>query len=135
MKDVDPSRTARREMNRLSRFGSGPLVCMDCGYADPVGLIPVTAEWLKAKGVPSSLFEGDHAVGRAHDPEFIIPICRNCHAEVTENRLRAGISMRSEPDQNTREALRLEALALFHEKTAEALRRWAAEKLLKEEAK
>jgi hypothetical protein len=135
MRDNDPSRTARRELIRLSRFCDAPLVCFLCDYADPVGLIPVTAEWLRANGVPSSLFERDHVVGRAHDPDFIVSICRNCHAEVTEGRLRAGISMRPELDQNRREALRLQSLALFHEKTAEALRRWAAEKLSKEESK
>lgn len=133
MRDIDPSRTARREMRRLSRFGDAPLVCFLCDYADPVGLIAVTAEWLKAQGVPSSLFEGDHIVGRVHDPDFIVAICRNCHAEVTERRFREGISMRPELDQNTREALRLRSLAMFHEKTAEALRRWAEEKLSKGE--
>ena len=41
--------------------------------------------------------------------------------------------MRRELDQNTREALRLQSLALFHEKTAGALWRWAAEKLSKDD--
>ena len=72
-------------------------------------------------------------VGRAHDPDFIVPICRNCHAEVTEGRFQEGVSMRPELDPNKREALRLRSLAMFHEKTAQALRRWAAEKLSKEE--
>jgi hypothetical protein len=126
--DKYPIRTAAREMRRLERLGDGPLVCVLCEYVDPVALIPVTEEWLRAKGVPSSLFEDDHVVGRAHDPKFIFPICRNCHAVLTEDRLRAGVSMRPAPDQNTRDVLRLEGLAVFHEKTAEALRRWAAEK-------
>ena len=60
MTDSDPNRTARREMRRLSRFGDAPLVCFLCDYVDPVGLIAVTAEWLKAQDVPRSLFEGDH---------------------------------------------------------------------------
>jgi len=132
--DVDPSRTARREMRRLARLGSGPLVCICCGYLDPVALIPVTEDWLRGRGVPSTLFEDDHVVGRAHDPKFIIPICRNCHALFTEDRLREGVSMMPEPDQNEREALRLEGLAVFHERTAEAMRRWAAEKRSKEGA-
>lgn len=132
MKDIDPSRTARREMRRLARFGDAPLICFLCNYADPVGLYAVTAGWLEAKGVPRSLFEGDHVVGRAHDPDFIVAICRNCHAEVTEGRFQEGISMRRELDQNAREALRLRSLAMFHQKTADALQRWAAEKFPKE---
>lgn len=132
--DADPSRTARREMRRLARLGSGPLVCFLCGYQDPVASIPVTEEWLKARGVPSTLFDDDHVVGRAHDPKFIMKICRNCHAVLTEDRLRAGVSMTPAPDQNTREVLRLEGLAVLHERTAEALRRWAAEKRSKEDA-
>jgi hypothetical protein len=41
--------------------------------------------------------------------------------------------MLEEPDLNTREALRLEGLAEFHEDVAAALRRWAEEKRYSEE--
>ncbi len=115
-------------MRRLARLGNGPLVCILCGYTDPIALMGVTAEWLMSKGIPQSLFEKHHPSGREHDPEFIFPICRNCHAKATEGLYCAGVSMMAEPDQDTREALRLEGLAAFHDETAEALRRWAAEK-------
>ena len=126
--DRYPIRTARREMRRLARLGSTPLVCILCGCTDPVALIAATPEWLRANGVPSSLFEDHHIVGENHDGHFTHLICRNCHAKATEGFFRAGVSMMAEPDQNMREALRLEALAAFHEEAAEALRRWAAEK-------
>lgn len=110
---------------------------MLCGYAEPISLIPVNSAWLDSNKdfLPHSLFEKDHIVGRKHDPAFVTAICRNCHAEVTELRRQAGISMLFEPDQAKRDALRLEALALFHTETAEALRRWASEKRSKKEPK
>jgi len=128
--DRDPVKTAIRTLERQKRLGEGPKVCFRCGYADPVSLLAVNAKWLRAYKhvLPHSLFEGDHCVGKNHDPHFLHLICRNCHAEVTELRLQAGISMQFEPDESTREILRLEALAFLHEDTAQALRRWAAEK-------
>jgi len=125
--DSDPFRTARRNMRRRARFGSIPQACILCPCLDLAALISGTRSELEAKGIPRTLFEGDHIVGRAHDPEFVFSICRNCHALVTDERLRAGISMLPEPDRNERAALRLDALALFEEKIAEALRRWAKE--------
>ena len=126
-------KTAVRKLARDNRLGDGPKVCVRCGYSDPVSLIPVTEKWLDQHKVvvPRSLFQRDHVVGRNHDREFTVPICRNCHGEVTELRRLSGISMRFEPDQCKREILRLEGLALFHESTALALRRWAAEKRMR----
>jgi len=128
--DRDPLKTAVRTLARENRLGEGPKVCIRCGYADPLALIGVKIKWIRLHKnfLPPSLFENDHIVGRNHDPDFVFPICRNCHAEVTELRRRAGITMQFQPDRNEREALRLEALAFFHEDTAAALRRWATEK-------
>jgi len=127
LKNLNPFQTARRDSRRRARFGQKPQACIRCGYPDLVALIPGTREQLEAKGVPHTLFEEDHIVGRVHDPKFVFAICRNCHAVVTDERVRAAISMLPEPDPNVREVLRLEALALFEEKLAEALRRWAVE--------
>jgi hypothetical protein len=127
MIDSDPFRTARRNLRRRARFGQNPEACIRCGYLDLVALIPGTREQLEAQRVPRTLFEGDHIVGEAHDPTFVFSICRNCHALVTDERLRAGISMLPEPDQNERAALRMDALALFEETVAKALRSWAGE--------
>jgi hypothetical protein len=128
--DRHPVKTVIRKVRRDERLGEGPRVCMLCGYAEPISLIPVNSAWLDSNkdSLPHSLFEKDHIVGRKNDPTFVAAICRNCHAEVTELRRQAGISMLFEPDQAKREVLRLEALALFHAQTAEALRRWASEK-------
>ena len=104
---------------------------MRCGYDEPIALMPAKPAWLGLHRdfLPLSLFEKDHVVGRNHDSAFLVAICRNCHVEVTELRRQAGIGMQFEADPVKREALRLEALALFHSDTAQALRRWAAEKL------
>jgi len=127
MIDSDPFRTARRNLRRRARFGVSPKACILCPCLDLAALISGTRSELEAKGVPRTLFEGDHIVGRVHDPKFVFSICRNCHALVTDDRLRAGISMLREQDHNERAALRLGALALFEETVADALRRWAAE--------
>ena len=128
--DRDVLKTAARKLGRQNRLGNGPKVCFRCGYTDPLALIPVKKEWIELhkQVLPRSLFEKDHVVGRNHDPYFIFPICRNCHAEMTELRRQAGIRMDFEADEGEREILRLEALAFWHEETALSLRRWAAEK-------
>ena len=126
--DKDPIGTASREMQRLARLGDSPYVCILCGCTDPVTLIRVRADWLEARGAPRNLFHDHHIVGENHDPDLTVLICRNCHAKATEGLLRAGVSMMEESDRNTREALRLEGLAEFHEDVAAALRRWAEEK-------
>lgn len=128
--DRDVIKTAARKLGRQNRLGDGPKVCFRCGYADSLALIPVKKEWIELhrEVPPRSLFEKDHLVGRNHDPDFIFPICRNCHAEVTELRRQARISMQFEPDEGEREVLRLEALAFLHKDIAAALTRWVAEK-------
>jgi hypothetical protein len=117
--DRKPIRSARRKVRRLARLGSGPHVCPFCGCSDPVTLIPVTQEWLIAKGVPTTLFQYHHPLGEQHDPEFTILICRNCHAKATEGLLRADVSMLSEPDTVSRVVIMLRGSAENH-------RNWAA---------
>src|SRR4051812_16589819 len=128
--DRDPIKTAIRNLARENRLGEGPKVCILCSYGDPLGLIGIKKDWVgrHKNCLPRNLFEKDHIVGRNHDPDFIFPICRNCHAEITELRRRAGITMGFLSDPKEREALRLEALAFFLEMVTAALRRWAAEK-------
>jgi hypothetical protein len=122
--DRFPNPTALREARRLQSLGDIPSVCAFCPYEGLV--IPVTAKWLKAHGVPKKLLEDHHPVGRKHDPKLMIPLCRNCHGECTEGLLREGISMRFERDPRERIALTLEAQAEFYEDFAKAQRRLAA---------
>jgi hypothetical protein len=112
--DRNPSATAARLMRRLKRLGPEP-VCVLCGYSNPFGLIPVKRKVL----------EDHHVVLKVHDSRLIVPICRNCHAEITERLQQEGISPYFEPDSGKRVALMLVALAVFFELLAPALRRWA----------
>jgi len=98
---------------------------MICGESNLETLIPLTPDWLEAHGVPRSLIEMHHPVGEAHDRELIVPLCRNCHAKATEGLMRAGISMRPGPDPKARVPLMLDALAVFLDMLAAAVRRWA----------
>lgn len=112
-------------MRRQARLGDGPHICILCGCSDPVALIDKTPDWLEHHSIPKTLFEQHHPAGRHHDPELTVFICRNCHAEATEGLLQAGVSMRPEPDPVLQVALMLDALAVFLEVLAAALRRWA----------
>ena len=61
-----------RNEKRLQNLGSDKPVCCLCGYFDPIGLIPVS----------NTLLEKHHLAGRHEGP--VVPVCRNCHAELTE---------------------------------------------------
>jgi hypothetical protein len=69
---------------------------------------------------------------RAHDESFTVTLCRNCHALVTEDQRRAGVKLRPAPDKKTRLSRQLYALAIFHEREAQVLRRLALDATLDE---
>jgi hypothetical protein len=62
-------------------------VCALCGYANPVALIAAN----------KTLLEEHHVFGAAFDDGTRIPLCRNCHAEITEGIRATGVSMRPQP--------------------------------------
>lgn len=128
MTDRDPIGSAIRRTRRDERLGEGPRVCLLCGYAELEALIPVTLGWLRDHGISDlqRLLEDHHVYGKAHDPEFVVPLCRNCHAEVTEGLRQEGVSMLPEPNPVARVAIALDARAFFCEREAAALRRQAA---------
>ncbi len=123
--DQNPNRTALRAARRLERLhkrlGNCPAVCILCGYANPVFLIVVTLEWLEAHKVPRSLLQDHHLWGRKYDPKLTVPVCPNCHVEITEGYRQEDVSMRPGPDPIANEVFTLRAEAAFHE-------RWAAAK-------
>ncbi len=125
MIDKDPIKTAVRNVRRNQRLGEGEHSCLLCGYAEPEGLVAVNTQWLESRGVPRRLLEDHHLVGWKRDGELTALLCRNCHAKATEGLLRAGISMQREPDPKELVAMMLDALAVFFEMLAAAVRRWA----------
>jgi hypothetical protein len=127
MMDRSPIKTAGRENRCRERIGGCMPVCVMCGYTNAFSMSGVTMEWLTERGVPPSLLQLHHVDGRAHDPELVVPLCPNCHREVTEGLYQSGVSMRAAPSLNIRQASRLEALAVFFEHLVPAVRRWAEE--------
>jgi hypothetical protein len=123
--DQDPIKTAVRSTKRKQRLGKGAHACLLCGYSEPEGLVPVKPEWLEAHGVPRCLLEEHHLVGHKRDRELVALLCRNCHAKATEGLLREGISMQPEDNPKALVATMLDALAVFLEMLAAAVRRWA----------
>ena len=108
--DAEPARTAARHRHRIGRVGLGS-VCFFCGYSNPLALMARSR----------TVLEADHTYGRKRAPGSTIVLCRNCHAEITEDRLRAGIPMQRERDSRKRIALMLLARAVYLRKDAETM--------------
>ncbi len=127
--DRNPNRTALRAARRFERLhkriGDCPAVCIFCEYANPMFLIVVTLEWLKAHKIPRSVLQEHHLWGRKHDPKLTVPVCPNCHAEITEGYRQEDVRMRPDPDPFANEVFMLTAEAVVHEKLAAAKRRRA----------
>ncbi len=86
MKNIHPLRTERRKASRIEMLGTDQPICLLCGCLEPMVLRRVTRRFR----------EQHHVVGRAHDSELTLALCFNCHALVTENLHKAGVSMKPE---------------------------------------
>jgi len=71
--EQDPMQSDRRKRHWKKKFGPNP-VCILCRFNLPEGFILV----------PWSLIEAHHVAGRAHEPDLTVPVCKNCHAILTE---------------------------------------------------
>lgn len=71
------------------------------------------------------LLEAHHVFGRKRDWELTVVLCRNCHAEITEDLMRAGIPMVRERDSRRRTAYALLSAAVFFKKYVESLEKLA----------
>jgi hypothetical protein len=69
--------------------------------------------------------ELDHSAGRNHDSSLTFPLCQKHHADVTENRRQADVSMiyQSNPIERVKHAL--QATSIFLEMLAKAMWRWS----------
>ena len=125
MRDENPLRTARRNAHRKDRFGKNNF-CILCGYACLESLTTVTRRWLEARGIPADLLdrllEEHHIHGEAHDPSLTVTLCLNCHREITEGLMRAGVSMHAEANVHKLIALKLKASAVLFESLASSYR-------------
>lgn len=118
----NPVRAARRKVELSESFGDERPVCMYCGCAELSLLRRVSRKFL----------EEHHLLGRNHDPNLTVFLCRNCHALSHEHLLDAGVDLQSEPDPIKRVATMLRAEAVHFEMLAQT-KRWQADLLEKEE--
>jgi hypothetical protein len=125
MKDKNPLATDARHSERRRKLGPGPYICLFCGIADPLLLIPKPFSWLKNR-VPRSVLELHHVLGRNHDENFTVLLCILCHFMVTEGYLQAGIELHIESDPQQRIKHMSKASANFLRQLAERHCRWAA---------
>ena len=112
--DADPARTAARHRRRIERLGTD-CACALCGYRNPCALIVVSR----------TLLEAHHVFGRKRDWGSTVVLCRNCHAEITEDLMRSGIPMVRERDPRKRAAYALLSGAMFFRKYADGIEKLA----------
>jgi hypothetical protein len=113
-----------RKQRRIERLGENAF-CTFCGYSCLESLTAVSKEWLLSHRLPNALLEKHHVVGRAHDSALTITLCLNCHREITEGLMQAGVSMRPERNSHKLVALMLKACAVLFELLAPSFRQWA----------
>ena len=78
----DPIRTDARRARRV-RALAPDAACVLCCVTTLEALI----------AADRTLLEAHHACGRANDPALTVPVCRNCHAVLTEGQRAAGASL------------------------------------------
>lgn len=86
MMPADPIRTAGRQTTRERRFGPDA-ACVRCGITTLEALVPVKRR----------MIEAHHVCGRASDAGLTVPVCRNCHAILTERQQAAGVTFAAPP--------------------------------------
>lgn len=96
----NPIQTAARRANRARRLPPDA-ACARCGVTTTAALM----------GAPRSLLETHHVCGRANDAALTVPLCRNCHAVLTESQRTAGVDLTPPPTRLHQLAAFLTALA------------------------
>jgi hypothetical protein len=112
----NPVRAARRQTEHHERLGSEHAICFYCGFPEPVALRRASRRFL----------DEHHPVGRNHDPNLTIFLCRNCHALAHEQLLDAGVELKTALNPVGRAASMLRAQAVHFERLARTNRELAA---------
>jgi hypothetical protein len=107
-KDKNPKRAARREGKQQRRVPAGA-VCARCGKSKPY------------------LLELHHPMGKAHEADLVVILCKNCHAEATEGQLREEVPLSATDNLLDRVAAIFDALATFFRFLAESFNRLAGQ--------
>lgn len=82
----NPTTTAARQTRRERRFGTGA-ACVRCGITALETLVPIKRRFLEAH----------HVCGQVNDDDLTVPVCRNCHAILTEGQQAAGVTFTTPP--------------------------------------
>ncbi len=83
---TNPIATAGRRSRTEHYFGQ-EAVCVRCGISEPRAMVPIHRRYLEAH----------HVCARANDAALTVPVCRNCHAILTEGQRAAGVSFDPPP--------------------------------------
>lgn len=83
---ASPMMSATRHTRRERRFDPDA-ACFRCGITTPETLAPVARRFL----------EDHHVCGCANDASLTAPVCRNCHAILTEGQHAAGVVFHAPP--------------------------------------
>lgn len=112
---ADPIRTATRHTYREHRFRPNA-ACVRCGITTLETLVPVRR----------ALLEAHHVCTRASDEGLTVPVCRNCHAVLTEGQRATGVTFDVPPTLLHQIAAALESLFAFLYELCERGMDWVA---------
>ncbi len=84
--NANPIAAAGRHARREQRFGTDP-ACVRCGATEIEALVSVRRRFLEAH----------HVCGAMNDDALTVPVCRNCHAGLTEGQRSAGVTFTTPP--------------------------------------
>jgi hypothetical protein len=113
--ELDPVANDIRRAKREIVLGPDA-ACLLCGMKNVDALIPISR----------SVLESHHIVGRANDNELTGVLCRNCHAEITEEYRDAGVPLNKPPTILHALVAILRAFGAFFVKIGEKFSEWAA---------
>lgn len=92
--EKEPIANDMRRSKRKRQLGESPS-CVLCGFDDFDALIPVER----------SMVERHHVIGRVNDDALTVPLCRNCHASISEAQRDMGIDLRKDTQRSLLEKL------------------------------
>lgn len=110
----DRLKTEVRKARREREIGEDA-ACILCGETDVFALMNVKKEFI----------EDHHVVGKNHDDELTVPLCRNCHAKTHESYRQAEVGLEEQPTFPDRLVAMLRALGDFLSQIGGRLRDWA----------
>lgn len=112
--EQDHIKNDARRAAQASRLGPNPQ-CLLCPERRLAVLILVTRKFLQLH----------HVAGRANERRLVVPLCLNCHADLTDKYRSAGIPMTPAGNILDRVIACLRGVAAFLPQLGQACRRWA----------